>query len=136
MAWLPDTNVWIGILKQPGGKLEQAILSHPPDHISLCSVVKAELWHGAQKYGRTDRRMSALAELFAGFTSLPFDDKAAWHYAEIRHQLELAGCVIGPNDLKIAAICRANDLTLVTSNTSEFSRVVDLKIEDWLTAAT
>jgi tRNA(fMet)-specific endonuclease VapC len=39
--------------------------------------------------------------------------------------------VIGPNDLLIAAICRANGLTRVTTNTGEFQRVAQLKIEDW-----
>jgi predicted nucleic acid-binding protein len=31
----------------------------------------------------------------------------------------------------IAAICRANDVTLVTHNVNEFGRVAALKIEDW-----
>ena len=131
MPWLPDTNVWIQILKQPGGKLEQTVLSHPPDQIRLCSIVKAELWHGAHKYANTARRLKNLQTLFAGFVSLPFDDDAAWHYGEIRHQLEVAGSVIGPNDLKIAAICMANHLTLVTANTGEFSRITSLPVEDW-----
>lgn len=131
MAWLLDTNAWIQILKRPGGSLEQTVVSHPPDEILLCSIVKAELWHGAQKYERRDRRLAVLAKLFAAFVSLPFDDDAAWHYAGIRHQLEATGDVIGPNDLKIAAICRATGLTLVTSNTAEFSRVPGLQIEEW-----
>lgn len=131
MPWLPDTNVWINLLKQPGGQIEQAILSHSPDQIVLCSIVKAELWHGAHKYGRTDQRLEALETLFANFVSLPFDDDAGWHYAKIRHALESAGSVIGPNDLKIAAICICNDLTLVTSNVGEFSRVSNLRLENW-----
>jgi tRNA(fMet)-specific endonuclease VapC len=131
MAWLLDTNAWIQILKRPGGRLEQTVVSHAPDEILLCSVVKGELWHGAQKYERRDRRLAVLAKLFAAFVSLPFDDDAAWHYAEIRHDLEVAGQVIGPNDLKIAAVCRANGLTLVTSNSVEFSRIAGLRIEDW-----
>ena len=131
MPWLPDTNVWIQILKEPGGVLERAVLEHPPDQIQLCSVVKAELWHGAHKYGRVERRLTALRKLFDSFTSVPFDDDAAWHYGEIRHNLEIQGCVIGPNDLKIASICLANNLTLVTANTREFSRVGRLVIEDW-----
>jgi tRNA(fMet)-specific endonuclease VapC len=32
---------------------------------------------------------------------------------------------------KIAAIALANNLTLVTHNTREFSRVAGLQIEDW-----
>jgi tRNA(fMet)-specific endonuclease VapC len=134
MAWLPDTNVWIQILKNSGGKLEQMVLNHPPDQILLCSVLKAELWHGAHKYANTARRLKNLEKLFAGFRSLPFDDKSAWHYGGIRHQLEVAGCVIGPNDLKIAAICVANNLTLVTANTGEFARVSSLHVEDWSAA--
>jgi len=39
--------------------------------------------------------------------------------------------VIGPNDLMIASIARARGQVLVTHNTNEFSRVSDLKLEDW-----
>ena len=46
--------------------------------------------------------------------------------------LEVAGQVIGPYDLQIAAICRLHGFTLVTSNTDEFSRVHGLQVEDWL----
>jgi tRNA(fMet)-specific endonuclease VapC len=35
------------------------------------------------------------------------------------------------NDLLIAAHARCLGLTLVTSNTQEFGRVQDLKIENW-----
>jgi tRNA(fMet)-specific endonuclease VapC len=38
---------------------------------------------------------------------------------------------IGPYDLQIAAIALAYDVTLVTHNTGEFSRVPHLRIEDW-----
>jgi tRNA(fMet)-specific endonuclease VapC len=41
------------------------------------------------------------------------------------------GTPIGPNDLLIAAIALANRLTLVTHNTTEFSPVPGLKLEDW-----
>ena len=131
MAWLLDTNVWINVLKKPGGSVEQRLLAHSPDSIRVCSIVKAELWHGAKKYERLDDRLRALEGLFEGLVSLPFDDEAAWHYGEIRHSLEVAGEVIGPNDLKIAAICRAHALVLVTGNTREFARVSGLKLEDW-----
>jgi tRNA(fMet)-specific endonuclease VapC len=41
------------------------------------------------------------------------------------------GTLIGPNDMLIAAIVLANNLTLVTHNTREFSRITELSLEDW-----
>jgi tRNA(fMet)-specific endonuclease VapC len=102
-----------------------------PEDALLCSVVKAELWHGAHKYERRDRRLAALDKLFAQFVSLPFDDAAARHYPTIRHELETHAQIIGPNDLKIAAICVLHGMTLVTSDTDEFQRVSGLLLEDW-----
>ncbi|KYG01863.1 hypothetical protein BE21_55765 [Sorangium cellulosum] len=63
--------------------------------------------------------------------SLSFDDVAAERYAVIRAELEGRGQSIGANDLLIAAIALAHDLTLVTHNISEFSRVTGLRLEDW-----
>ena len=134
MGWLPDTNVWIHHLKNPGGKIEECLQRLSPSDVLLCSVVKAELWHGAHKYERRERRLIALQNMFQPFVSLPFDDEAARHYGVIRHDLETRSQVIGPNDLKIAAICLTHGLTLVTSNTTEFSRVTGLKLEDWARA--
>lgn len=130
MAFLPDTNVWIFLLKNPGSKLDTKVQLQRVADILLCAVVKAELWHGAEKHGNRERRLRALEMLFAPFASLPFDDAAARHYADIRHQLELQGRVIGPNDLKIAAIARAHGLTLISAN-KEFSRVPGLNVEEW-----
>jgi tRNA(fMet)-specific endonuclease VapC len=132
MRWLLDTNSWIAFLKPGGRTVAERLERCDEGEVALCSVVKAELWHGAYKYANREERLARLDELFARHVSLPFDDAAARHYAEIRHELEVIGSVIGPNDLKIAAICRAHGLKLVTSNTSEFSRVPGLEVEDWL----
>lgn len=134
MAWLLDTNAWIRFLKpgQPSGKaIADRLAGLRENEILLCSVVKAELWHGAEKYANRETRLARLAEIFGRYASVPFDDVAAQHYATIRHDLETRGLVIGPNDLKIAAICVARGLTLVSSNSNEFSRVTGLRVEDW-----
>ena len=54
------------------------------------------------------------------------------HYGEIRTFLEKEGKVIGNNDLWIAAHARAINVTLITNNTNEFSRVVGLSQENWV----
>jgi tRNA(fMet)-specific endonuclease VapC len=57
----------------------------------------------------------------------------AEHYGQIHTELLTKGTPIGPNDTLIAAIARANNVTLVTHNTREFGRVTDLKLIDWET---
>lgn len=132
--YLLDTNIWILLLKQPPVFLRQRLDGVPADNLVTCSVVKAELWHGALRYQDVRQRQTVVENLLSPYLSLPFDDAAARHYGVIRHELETHGHVIGPNDLKIAAICVAHELTLVTSNTNEFGRVIGLKLEDWTKA--
>ena len=64
--------------------------------------------------------------------NLAFDDNSIEHYGEIRALLSKAGKPIGANDFLIAAIAKANQLTLITNNTREFIRVPDLLLEDWI----
>lgn len=127
MRYLLDTNVWIHYLKA-AVPVENRLRQTPAREIAVCSVVWAELLHGARKYGRREERMAKVERALSPFR---FDDAAARRYAEIRDDLETRGAIIGPNDLLIAAIALANDLTLVTSD-HEFSWVEGLRTEDWL----
>jgi tRNA(fMet)-specific endonuclease VapC len=134
MPYLLDTNAWIHFLKHNDSPIRNRLESLQPGDVVTCSVVRAELLHGAQKYGNRERRIAVVTEALAPFVSLPFDDAAAALYAEIRHTLEYSGLIIGPYDLQIAAICKLHQLTLVASNMSEFTRVGDLAIVNWLLA--
>ena len=53
-------------------------------------------------------------------------------FGELRARLERAGQTIGANDLLIAAHALTLGHTVVTDNVREFSRVKDLRIENWL----
>ena len=68
----------------------------------------------------------------SGIKILPFDEKAATEYGDIRAQLERRGTPIGANDLLIAAHARSLNLILVTNNFKEFERVDNLQIENWI----
>lgn len=131
MLYLPDTNVWIHHLN-PGPSIVRSRLSaHSPSQITLCDVVKAELYYGACKSARREANMALLETLFAGFVSFAFDGEAARIFGDIRADLARKGTPIGPYDLQIAAIALANDCVLITHNTAEFSRIAGLKLEDW-----
>jgi len=75
--------------------------------------------------------IKALDVFLSPFFILPFDDKAALHYAEIRADLENRAEIIGPNNLIIAACTIANGCILITHNVKEFKKVNGLKVEDW-----
>jgi tRNA(fMet)-specific endonuclease VapC len=128
---LLDTNVCIHLLNQADPGIRRQFQSRSPSEIALCSVVKAELLYGAHRSRRLDANLQRLQLFFSPLQSLPFDDYCAEHYALIRADLTAQGKPIGPNDLLIAAIARAHDVTLITHNTAEFSRVAGLRIEDW-----
>jgi tRNA(fMet)-specific endonuclease VapC len=87
--------------------------------------------YGAHRSLRKAQTLSEVRGFCGQFQSLAFDDPAAERYGELRAYLDSVGTPIGPNDLMIASIALANSLILVTHNTSEFSRVPRLKLEDW-----
>ena len=131
MKYLPDNNIWIHYLNPPASPVKQKILSLSVSDILFCSVVKSELYFGAYNSNRKGANLALLAELFSQFKSLSFDDQAADTYGQIRADLTTKGTLIGPNDLMIASTALAYDVTLVTHNVREFSRVEGLKIENW-----
>lgn len=131
MIYLLDTNVCIHLLNEKQLVILQHFRQHSPADIVLCSVVKAELLYGARRSQRVEANLQLLKTFFAPLQSLPFDDECAEHYGQIRADLLTQGKPIGPNDTLIAAIARAHGATLITHNSSEFSRVTRLRMEDW-----
>ena len=135
MTYLLDTNACIGYLNGRSVGILQRLQNLSPQDVAVCSVVKAELFYGAMRSTHPGRTLARQQTFLDRFTSLPFDDRCAEAYGRIRARLSALGTPIGPNDLLIAAIALACDLTLVTHNTGEFGRVEGLRIEDWEVAA-
>lgn len=131
MRYLLDTNVCVRYLNGRSAAIRQRLRTMVLADITVCSVVKAELFYGAYRSNDLQVTLARQQEFLNLFVSLPFDDEAALVYGEIRAQLAALGTPIGPNDFQIAAIALANKLILVTHNTREFSRVSGLQLEDW-----
>ncbi len=129
--WLLDTNVWVRYLNPGSSPVKVQLHQHSPHTLWLCDIVKAELYYGAYKSSRQEQNLALLEKLFGKFQSLVFDSHAAQHFGRIRADLQRQGQPIGPYDLQIAAIALANDFTLVTHNTREFSRINGLCLDDW-----
>ena len=133
MKYLPDANTRIGGLRRNQPKIVARIKQEIPTDLTICSVVVGELIYGAEHSSPPHQanNRKRVEQLRQQFVSVSFDDFAAEQYGKARAYLAALGTPIGPNDLMIAAIALAHRLILVTHNTSEFSRVPGLTIEDW-----
>ena len=134
MNYLLDTNACIALINgTPPNvrlRLEQALKDGAS--VAVSAVVAFELWYGAAKSTRRQANRQRLETFFAGPLELvPFDDEDARAAGEVRAVLESAGTPIGAYDLLIAGQALRYDATLVTANTAEFSRVSELRWEDW-----
>jgi len=129
IRFLLDTNSVIDLFRSSSSPVARRLRRYAPSQIGLSSLVLHELFYGAF---RSLRRESNLARVEAlALPILDFDALDAREAGEIRARLVTEGRPIGPLDSLIAGQARARQLTLVTHNTREFSRVPGLKLADW-----
>ena len=130
--YLLDTNVCIYFMKNKYPELTQKFLSCNPSDLMLSSVTVFELEYGAEKSKWSAQTRQKLAMFLAPFDIAPFTADDAITAGKLRGFLEKKGMPIGPYDLQIASQALSRGITLITHNVGEFSRVPNLKIEDWV----
>ena len=131
MRYMLDTNICIYAIKHKPEKVFQKLQTVDPQDVCVSSVTYAELVHGVEKSAAVEKNRLALSMLLANIEILDFDVEAADCYGKIRAALEKKGTPIGSLDMMIAGHAMSMGYTVVTNNVKEFSRVPDLKIENW-----
>lgn len=131
LAYLLDTNILSDLVRNPQGMVGTQIAKVGEEAICTSIVVAAELRYGATK-SNSVKLAQRIHLILSALEILPLETPADQHYAALRHHLTQQGTPIGPNDLLIAAQALASNLTVVTANVGEFSRVPGLKVENWL----
>jgi len=134
VSYLLDTNACIALINgapaSVRSRFQKTIDGGAQVYVS--AVVTFELWYGIAKSARPELNTRRLETFLAGpVTLLPLDDEDARVAGSIRAKLEVSGKPIGAYDLLIAGQALARELTLVTANVSEFSRVKGLAWQDW-----
>ena len=99
--------------------------------IGISTVTISELRYGVSKSQQRKKNQIRLDEFMAPLIILSYDNDAAKTYGDICYNLEKASQAIGPLDLLIAAHAMCQGLIIVTNNDKEFSRIKDLKVENW-----
>ena len=126
-----DTNICIYHLNGSSPGVSERLERMSTKTIKIPSIVAAELLYGAEKSGQREQNLIRCKEFLSIYEIVPFDAKAAEHYAVIRAGLERKGVPIGGNDIVVASIALANGGVIVTHDAEEFSRVDGLNVEDW-----
>jgi tRNA(fMet)-specific endonuclease VapC len=100
--------------------------------VVISVITFGELYNGALKSLETKADLNNVNRLGERLPVQPMSVEVAKTYGKIRSMLEKQGNVIGSNDLWIAAHALTLNLTVITNNSKEFSRVENLNIENWV----
>jgi tRNA(fMet)-specific endonuclease VapC len=129
--YMLDTDICSYVMKRASDPLLKRLRATAVSDVCMSVVSKAELLYGVELSPRRTQDRDALQAFLRHVEVLDLPEEAGGHYASIRADLKRRGALIGANDLFIAAHARSSGLTLVTNNTTEFSRVAGLTFENW-----
>ena len=130
--YLLDTNICIYAINGSHPRLNHRLLTIHPNDIYVSSITIGELEYGAAKSRWGSRTRQIMYAFLANFNIIPFSEKDAVIFGRLRAELAAAGTPIGAYDLMIAAQGISGNLTVVTHNMREFSRVPGIVLEDWI----
>lgn len=131
MLYLLDTDICVYIQNERPPRVQERLARESLSSVGLSSIVIFELTHGILKSAQPERNFAVLERLTNQTTVFDFDVKAARAAARVRRQLEAGGQPIGAYDTLIAGHALALSATLVTNNLREFSRIANLRVENW-----
>lgn len=131
MIYLLDTCTLSDYLKGESNTIKRFHQTTPYD-ICVSSITVFEIEYGLlpkpSLIKKINPQLQAIYKKVKTINFSPIEAKAA---ANIRKNLKQAGTPIGYYELLIAATAQVNNLIIVTSNTKEFSRVENLRLENW-----
>lgn len=132
MKYILDTNICIYLIKQRPPQVLRRFGTLDFGDVGVSSITVAELQYGVQKSRYPEQNQQALEQFLIPLAVVDFDQRAAAVYGSIRAMPEQDGTPIGALDTLIAAHALSLDVTLVTSNEREFSRVPSLRVVNWV----
>lgn len=132
MKVMLDTNTCIAIIRRRPPQVLRRFSDYRIGEVGISWATLAELEFGVAKSQHVKQNKAALEEFLLPLEVASFDREAAVAYGQVRSTLERQGTPIGAMDTLIGAQAWAMDVTLITNNFREFSRIAGLKIVDWL----
>jgi tRNA(fMet)-specific endonuclease VapC len=132
--YLLDTNILTDLARHPFGACSNRLKKVDNENVFTSVIVAGEVEFGILKFRafKLLRQMERIMETIE-VQALPLGSVKT--YSELRVSLETRGQPIGDNDMWIAAHALSEDAILVSNNIKEFSRIPNLKVENWMQTA-
>jgi len=130
MQYLLDTNICIYYFKGLFN-LEEKIRKVGFDEFAISEITLAELFYGVEKSQKRESNLKIIETFIEKIVVLPIFDSLKV-YAIEKSRLKTKGTIISDLDLFIGATAIVNNLILVTRNISEFQRMHNINIENWI----
>lgn len=127
--YLIDTNIAIYYMKGKFG-LEAKFDNVNAEDCFISEISLAELKFGIEKSERPEKNRKVLDNFLTGVQILPIFHSLDL-YAKEKARLQRAGTSLDDFDLLIGVTSVTHNLTMVTNNTSHFSRIAGIDLEDW-----
>lgn len=132
IQYMLDTNTVSCLVKRNPTTMRRAG-NVPITSLCISAITEGELLFGLAKRPEAIRLHVAVREFLRCVDVLPWDSRAAEHYAQTRASLERQGKTLAPLDLLIASHAGSLGAVLVT-NDQAFRLMDGLQLEDWTEA--
>lgn len=127
--YMLDTNTVSHLIKAHP-LVAKHLVAVPMAAVCISAITEGELLFGLAKRPEAKRLHAAVRQFLLRVDVLPWDSATAEPYGRLRAGLGVAGKVLAPLDLLIAAHAVSTGAVLVT-NDQAFAQVARLELEDW-----
>jgi tRNA(fMet)-specific endonuclease VapC len=131
LKYMLDTNIVIYTMKNRPDHMKKVFNQHH-GQMSISAITLGELVFGAEHSQQVELNLIDIKKMTSRLDVIPFGDKAAYHFGQVRAELYSVGKPIGPYDMMIAGHARSLGLKLGTNNINEFERGQGLQVEKWI----
>ncbi len=112
-------------------QIEKKIVVAGVESVFITVITECELFYGAYKSARVEKNLALLKDLREKLRTIQTSRDVSPLYGRVKADLERKGRALDDADLLIASIVLTSKGILVTNNTSHFSRVLGLQVENW-----
>lgn len=130
MKYLLDTNICIHLFRGKFNLIEK-IKKVDLEHCAISEITLAELIFGAENSINPKKNYKIIDVFSEQVKILPIFN-SIHVYAKEKVRLRKKGIMISDFDLLIGATAIANKLIMVTENTKEFKRILEIDLENWI----